>query len=202
MLLRRPRTAIRARGARQAVPVARSIMTAVTGSGYHQAMSGVITQFRWFMTACATGLYVGLIVGGLLAIVRGDVTEARRLLLAAPVLIVLGTLAGRWVARRTSDWLLATLSGRTTRFAAVGAISMPLAACVGQLTVSDTTFGVVVLLPGCVTGALYLLAARRARRHAAIERARRAQQERQLLDELLRIARTNSGERDTAQSRR
>lgn len=177
-------------------------MTAVTGSGYPQAMSGVITQFRWFMTACATGLYAGLIAGGLLAIVRGDVTDASRLLLAAPVLIILGALAGRWVARRTSDWLLATLPGRTARFAAIGAISMPLAACVGRLTVSDTTFGLVVLLPGCVTGALYLLAARRARREAAIERAHRARQERQLLDELLRTAYANSGERDTTHSRR
>lgn len=202
MLLRSPRVRAATRGPRQVAPAVRSIMATVTSSGYPRAMPGVVTQFRWFMTACACGLYTGMVAGGLLAIVRGDVTEVRTLLLGAPLLLALGALTGRSVGHRTSARLLTTLPRRTGTFALAGAISMPLALCVGQLKAADTTFGMVVLLPGCVTGGLYLLAARRARHQAAVERAQRAQQNRHVHARMARAAHTDTHHRNTTSVRR
>lgn len=138
------------------------------------------------MAACAAGLYVGMAVAGFGGLVTGHVRDLR-VLYAAPFLAGIGALVGLWAAHATRRWLLAKSDNRKMKFAVASAAMMPFAVCVSQLPQTDD-LAALVLLPGCVTGGLYLLTARRARHHTTNGRAEQARLDRenaQLLNELL-----------------
>lgn len=189
MLLRSPsaRTVARARQARKAAPAARTILGAGTRSGYPRSMPGVVGQFRWFMGACAAGVYVGMTIAGFGGVITGSLIEPR-VLYGTPIYLGLGALLGLWAAHASRRWLLTTWHNRKIKFAVTSAVMMPFAVCLGQLEMTDN-LAKLVLLPGCITGGLYLLTARRARHQATAARTEQAQLERQntqMLNELLR----------------
>lgn len=185
MLLRRPRLSASARtpGPSVGAPAARTILGSLARSGYPSAMPGVITQFRWFTAACAAGLYAGLAIAGFGGVITGNVADAT-VFYGIPIYLGLGALLGLWTARATRRWLLPGWHKRRIGFAVVSALMMPFAVCVGQLPITDTT-AAVVLLPGCLTGGIYLLLARRARRQ--VNDAQAEGRKNPLLVELLRL---------------
>lgn len=202
MLLRNPRPVLRARQVRTATTQAGTILGAGTRSSYPRPMSGVVVQFRWFMGACAAGVYVGMTLAGLRGGLTGSLMEPR-VLYGTPIYLGLGALLGLWAAHATRRWLLATWARRKMTFAVAGAVMMPFAVCFGQVPMSDDV-ATLALLPGCVTGGLYLLTARRARRHVQATRTERAQQDREnsrMLNELLRDKLAQQ-QRENAASRR
>lgn len=203
MLLRNPgpRPGVRAGRPRAATRPGRTILGTGTRSGYPRPMPGVVGQFRWFMGACAAGVYVGMTLAGLRGVLTGSLIEPR-VLYGTPIYLGLGALLGLWAAYATRRWLLATWDKRKMTFAVAGAVMMPFAVCFGQVPMSDSV-ATLALLPGCVTGGVYLLIARRARHHATAARTERAQLDREnsrVLNELLRDKLAQ--QRENAASRR
>lgn len=204
MLLRNPRTlpAPGVRPARAAPTRATTVLGAGTRSGYPRPMPGVVGQFRWFMGACGAGVYVGMTLAGLRGVLTGSLIEPR-VLYGTPVYLGLGALLGLWAAHASRNWLLATWDRRKVTFAVAGAVMMPFAVCFGQVPMTDGV-AKLALLPGCVTGGLYLLVARRARRDGRANRTEQAQLDRdnsRMLNELLRD-RLAQQQRENAASRR
>lgn len=160
-----------------------TILGPVARSGYPRPMSGVITQFRWFMAACAAGVYPGIALAGFGGVITGRLADAS-VFYGTPIYLGLGALLGLWAAKATRRWLLPAWHKRTVVFAAVSAVLMPFAVCIGQMPITDTD-AAIMLLPGCLTGSAYLWLARRARRR--LREARRDGKPNPLLAELLHL---------------